>query len=185
MRNLERSEAYASFLLSQGMAAINRADNLSGEEAGSAYEEALEALKGLAEEYGATDSGELGVFFIGKCLSRLKRYGEAAEQYEEFLKLNVNQDEPLYRSLAIQSLGFVYQHEKEFEKALACFNELLQTEGSFLRGEALLGLAQIHEETGQHEKAVEAYREFLSSYPGSTEANRIQRRLALFEKRFQ
>lgn len=183
MRTLEQNEKHASFLLSQGVTKLKEADGLTGEEAGDTYNEALGVLRNLIEEYGSTESGELGFFYLGKCLSRLKRYGEATQQYEKFLSMDRNNQ--LYHSLALRSLGFAYQNEKDYEKALACFRELTQMEGSFLRGESILALARIYEEMGQKQKALEAYRDFLTQYPDSTELNRIQRRVALLEKQFQ
>jgi len=180
IRNQERKETHASFVLSQGITALKDADGLTGEEANSSYDEALTILRNLVEQYGSTESGKLGLFFVGKCLSRLKRYGEATRQYEEFLSTNKNNQ--LYRALAIQSLGFAYENEKDYAKALTCLSELAEMEGSFLRGESILALARIHEEMGQKEKALGAYRDFLTYYPDSTESNRIQRRVALLEK---
>ena len=179
-RNLQRKETHASLLLSQGVTALKDADGLSEGETGSSYDEALETLTTLVEEYGSTESGELGLFLVGKCLSRLKKYGEAVKRYEEFLEVSENKQ--LYRSLALQSLGFAYENEKDYDKAVACFSELAEMEGNFLRGESILALARIHEQKGQREEALQAYRDFLASYPDSTESHRIQRRVALLEK---
>ena len=179
-RNLQRKETQASILLSQGITALKNADGSSGGEASSSYDEALGILTTLVEEYGSTESGELGLLLAGKCLSRLKRYGEAVKQYEEFL--DVSKNKQLYRSLALQGLGFAYENEEDYDKAVACFSELAEMDGSFLRGESILALARIHEQRGQREKALQAYRDFLASYPDSTESHRIQRRVALLEK---
>ena len=177
--NLERKEKHASFLLSQGVTKLKEADGLTGEEAGTAYGEALKTLSNLVEEYGSTESGELGLLYRGKCLSRLNRYGEAIQQYEEFL--SADKSNQLYRSLALQSLGSAYQNGKDYQKALACFRELTEMEGNFLRGESILAQARIYEEMGQQQQALEAYRDFLTQYPDSPESNRIQRRVALIE----
>ena len=180
MRNLERKEEHASFLLSQGITKLKEADGLRGEEASSAYNETLTVLRNLVEEYGSTESGELGLLYLGKCLSRLKRYGEAIQEYEKFLSMASSNQ--LYRSLVLRSLGFAYKNEKDYEKALACFRELAQMEGSFLRAEPILALGRVYEEMGQREQALEAYRDFLNQYPDSTESSRIQRRVALLER---
>jgi tetratricopeptide (TPR) repeat protein len=179
MGNLERKEKHASFLLSQGVTKLKEADGLTGEEAGTAYEEALKTLSNLVEEYGSTGSGELGLLYRGRCLSRLNRVGEAIQQYEKFLSMG--KSNPLYRSLALQSLGFAYQIEEDFQKALACFRELAQMEEGFLKGESILAQARIYEKMGQQKEALEAYRDFLTQYPDSPESNRIQRRVALLE----
>ncbi len=180
MASLERKENQASFLLSQGVAKLKEAGGVSGEEAGAAYDEALKSLRDLVEGYGATQSGEVGVFYLGKVFSRLGRYGEAIQEYERFLSLD--RDSQLYRSLALRSLGQAYQHEKAYEKALECFREVTQMEGSFLREESVLALARLYEEMGQKHEALEAYKNFLTEYPDSTESNRIIRRMALLEK---
>lgn len=181
--SLERRENRGSFLLSQGANRLKEADGLNGEEATTAYEEALKTLSNLVEQYGSTKSGELGFLYLGKCLSRLNRYGEAIQQYERFL--STGRSNPLYRSLALESLGFAYQHEKKYEKALACFRELGEMDESFLKGESILALARIYEEMGRQQEALEAYRDFLTQYPDSTESNRIQRRVALIELQVQ
>jgi len=180
MASLERKENHASFLLSQGVTKLKEAEGVSGEEASAAYEEALKVLKDLVEGYGSTESGEVGVFYLGKVLSRLGRYGEAIQQYESFLSLDGNGQ--LYRSLALRSLGYAYQHEKAYDKAVKCFRELTQMEGSFLREESVLALARLYEAMGQKQEALDAYKNFLTEYPDSIESNRIVRKVALLEK---
>jgi tetratricopeptide (TPR) repeat protein len=183
MRGVEKRELQASYLLSQGVSKLKEADDLSGEEAETAYNEALEAFENLAQEYGSTESGELGIFYVGKCLSRLKRYGEAARHYEEFL--SIADSNLLYRSLALRNLGFAHHNEKNYEKALASFRELAEMEGGFLRGESILAMAQIYEDMGQKQDALEAYRDFLKEHPDSAESNRIHKRVAFLEKQLQ
>jgi len=181
--SLERKERQASFLLSQGVNRLKEADGLNGEEAITAYNEALDMLSNLVEEYGSMESGEVGLLYLGKCLSRLSRYRDAIQQYEALLSMGTSN--PLYRSLALESLGFAYQNERDYEKALACFRELAQMEGSFLRGESILALARTYEEMGERKQALEAYRDFLTQYPDSTQSNRIERRVALIEEQVQ
>ncbi len=182
-RRVEQRELHASFLLSQGITKLKEADGMSGEDGEKAYSEALEAFEHLVEEYGSTESGKLGIFYSGKCLSRLKRYGDAAQHYERFL--SVASKTPLYHSLALRSLGFVYQNQKNYEKALAAFKELAEMEGGFLRGESILALGQLYEEMGQKQEALEAYRDFLKEHPDSTESSRIQRRVAFLENQLR
>jgi tetratricopeptide (TPR) repeat protein len=179
MRNLEQKEKRASFLLSQGMNRLTEADGLTGEEANRAYDEALQTLGRLVEEYGSAESGKLGLLYRGKCLSRLKRFGEAIEQYEAFLSTNSRND--LYRSMALQSLGFAYQNTKEYEKALQCFRKVAEIDESFLRGESILAQARIYEEMRQQGQALEVYQDFLKQFPDSPELDRIERRVASIE----
>ncbi len=178
-RSREQRELHASFLLSQGITKVKEGDGLSGEEATAIYEEALRLLSDLVEDYSPTESGRLGIFYVGKCLSRLKRYGEAVREYEKFL--SISESSGLYHFLALRSLGFAYQNEKNYQKALATFKLLAETEGSFLKGESTLALAQLYEEMGERQKALEAYKEFLAEYPASVESNRIQKRVAFLE----
>ncbi len=179
-RGLERKEQHASFLLSQGVTKLKDADGLSGEEATSTYTEALNVLKDLVTDYGSTESGALGVFYLGRCLTRLGRYGEAIQEYERFLSTAGSNQ--LYRLLVLQSLGFAYRNEKNYERALACFRELAEMEPVFLGGEPILALGRTYEEMGQEQEALGAYRDFLEKYPDSTESNRIKRRVALLER---
>jgi tetratricopeptide (TPR) repeat protein len=183
MRSLEQKELVASFSLSQGVAKLKEADDLSGEEATTAYNEALNIFDNLVEESGSTESGGLAMFYGGKCLSRLKRYGEAAKKYEGFL--SIAGKNRLYRSLALRNLGFAYQNEKDYEKALAAFEKLAEMEEGFLRGESTLALAQVYEKMGRSQEALETYRHFLKEHPNSTESNRIAQRVAFLEKQVQ
>jgi tetratricopeptide (TPR) repeat protein len=166
--------------LAQGLTALKDADGLTGEEARGTFEKALEIFKDLVEDYGATRNGELGLFFAGKCLSRLERYQEAIPYYQEFL--STHRTDALYASLALQGLGFAYENGKDYEKALAYFGELADMEGSFLRGRSILAMARIHEDMGHKAEALEAYRRFVTEYPDSPESNRIQGRIALLER---
>jgi tetratricopeptide (TPR) repeat protein len=176
---VERRETYASFLLSQGIAKLKEGDSLTGEEANKAYAEGLERLSNLVEEYNSTESGELGLLYLGKNFSRLKRYGEAIERYEEFLSLDGSN--ALYRSIALLSLGSAYQSEKNYAKAAECFRELTQMEAGFLRADSILAQARVYEEMEQPQEALAAYKDFLEQYPDSSESNQIRRKVALLE----
>jgi tetratricopeptide (TPR) repeat protein len=179
--HVKARESRASFLLYQGLTKLKEADGLGEDEASAAYEEALETLSELAEDYGSTANGKLGHLYRGKCLSRLERPGEAIKAYETFLSLDESQD--LYRALALRSLGSAYFQEKNHEKALASFDRLADLEGGFLKGESMLARAQVLEEMGKPQEALEAYQDFLEKYPDSPESNRIHRRVALIENK--
>jgi len=178
-RHVEHQERQASFLLFQGMRALKEADGLTGDEAREGYDKALNIFSQSAEAYGSTESGELGFFFAGKCLARLKRYDEAVQHYKTFL--SGNEKNPLYRALAKQSLGFAYESLKEYEKALACFQEVSAMERSFLREEATLAVGRIYEAMGQKREALDTYREYLTNHPDSVETSHVRRRVALLE----
>lgn len=181
MGSLQQKEEQASYLLSKAVTKLNEANDLTGEEARKAHEEALQILTNLVETYGSTESGKLGLLYRGKCLSRLNRFEEAIHEYERFLSV---EDSPsLYRSLALQSLGFAYQHKKEYEKALARLRELAAMKENFLKGESILAQAQIYEEMGKDEEAIKAYKDFLSEFPESSESIQIERRVAVLRAR--
>ena len=182
-RNLEQRERRASFVLYQGMTALKEADRLTGEDAGEAYDKALNILTNLVDEHGSTKSGELGRFFLGKCLARLNRYSEAIQHYEAFLSRN--EDYPLYGALATQSLGFAYENQKDYEKALTCFKEVADMKGSFLTEESTLAVGRIYEAMGQKREALEVYQKYLTNHPDSAVSNRIRGRVALLENQVQ
>jgi tetratricopeptide (TPR) repeat protein len=182
-RNLEQRERRGSFVLYQGMTALKDADLLKGEEASEAYEKALNILRNLVDEYGSTKSGQLGRLFLGKCLARLNRHGEAIQQYEVFLSRNENH--PLYAALATQSLGFAYENQKDYEKALACFKEVADMRGSFLTEASTLAVGRIYEAMGQKREALEAYQKYLTNHPNSAVSNRIRGRVVQLENQIQ
>ena len=107
-----------------------------------------EALTSIEEAIKIQPKDSILYLLKGDILYELKRYSESINTYTEALKIKPN-FENVY---AYGNRGSIYAELKQYEKALADFNKVIETHPKnakyyFLRGE-------IHSKLKQHEKAI-------------------------------
>lgn len=78
-----------------------------------------------------------------------------------------------FRQSALQLKGQIYMQSNQLDEARKVFNEGLGEGGAGGTESLLLNLAGVETELGNYEKALEAYNDLLSRFPGSTLQGRV------------
>ena len=115
---------------------------------------------------GLTDDARLG---LGWSAYRGKRYGEAYQAFEAYVDANPSApetQEALFRSGVGAFLAGEAEKSSPGEESAILFLRKYATAFPARSDSALLLIAQSYERLKRPAKAVEAYREFLSAYPG-------------------
>jgi tetratricopeptide (TPR) repeat protein len=145
------------------------------------YQEAIDEFERIKREYPHTDASQLAQLQLGQGLLNLKQYEKAVETYRTFLDNDPR--EGLYRLLALQNLGYAYEGQGDYQKALDSFQSLVAKGESFLQPWGYLNVSRCYEKLGKREEALKTYRIFLEKFPDSAMAPTIRGKIKTLELR--
>lgn len=144
------------------------------------YKNVLKKFKEVIENYPRTSAGKISVLYQGNLHLRLGEYEEAIQSYESFLQKAGK--EKLYRSFALEGLGYSFEGKKDYEKAINAYQKIVQTGENFQMSNAYLGMGRCYEKLGKNKEAIENYRSFLKVSQKSMMANTVLRKISNLEK---
>jgi tetratricopeptide (TPR) repeat protein len=145
------------------------------------YQEAIDKFERIQREYSGTDASQLAQLHLGQGLLNLKQYEKAVETYRTFLDSGPR--EGLYRLLALQNLGYAYEGQGDYQRALDSFQTLVAKGQSFLQPWGYLNMGRCYEKLDKREEALKTYRIFLEKFPDSAMAPTIRGKIKTLEVR--
>lgn len=145
------------------------------------YQEAIDELERIQRDYSHTDVVQLAQLQLGQGFLNSKQYDRAVETYRKFLDSNPR--EGLYRLLALQNLGYAYEGQGDYQKALDSFQSLVAKGESFLQPWGYLNVSRCYEKLGKREEALKTYRIFLEKFPDSAMTPMIKGKIGTLEYR--
>jgi len=145
------------------------------------YQEAVDELERIQRDYSHTDVVQLAQLQLGQGFLNSKQYDRAVETYRKFLDSNPR--EGLYRLLALQNLGYAYEGQGDYQKALDSFQSLVAKGESFLQPWGYLNVSRCYEKLGKREEALKTYRIFLEKFPDSAMTPMIKGKIGTLEYR--
>jgi len=139
------------------------------------YQEALDGtaemagLLEIADEYGATDAGNLAQFYAASALFQLGRYDEAAEYFAAY-----DGDDDLLGASAIAGRAAVAEQQGEHAEAGRLYLDAARTyESAATAPTYYLDAARNFEAAGDIDAARTAYEEIEETYPDAPEATNV------------
>lgn len=144
------------------------------------YKNILDKLNETITKFPRTSSGKLSILYKGNIHLRLGEFEEAIKAYESFFQKGGK--EKLYRSLAMEGLGYSFEGKKDYEKAVNAFQKVIDSGESFQLGNAYLGMGRCYEKLGKNKEAIENYKNFLKVSQKSQMTNIILRKISNLEK---
>ena len=132
-------------------------------------------FEAIADEY-HNQQGELATLYAGICHFEKGEYEEAAKYLKKFSADDVNID-PATKQL----LGDAYVELGEYGKAAKAFESAAQSGNELIAPMSLkkAGIVYLHE--GQNAKALKAFKTIKADYPSSSEAQDIDKFIAIAE----
>lgn len=171
----ERREAAALNSFHRALEILTSAEDPSSKR----YQEALDGFERIQREYPNSKAAQLAQLQLGQGLLESKQYDKAVETYRTFLERNPA--ERLYRLFALQNLGYAYEGQGDYQRALDSFQGLVDMGESFLRPSAYISIGRCYEKLGKREEALKNYRIFLEKYPESIMVPMIKNKLGTSE----
>lgn len=144
------------------------------------YKDLLERFNEVAMKFPRTLPGKLAVLYRGNISLRLDDFDQAIQAYESFLQKGGR--EGLYRSFAMEGLGYSYEGKKDYEKAISAYQKEIEMGENFRLASAYLGMGRCYEKLGKSKEAVENYRNFMKISQKSEMNNIILMKISSLEK---
>jgi len=131
----------------------------------------------IADEYSATKTGNLANYYLGISYLRLGRYEEAIDALEDFSSSDV-----MLSCVALGATGDAYMELGETEKAIGYYeNAAYHNENDFTTPLYLMKAANILENIGDYDQALDFYKEIRDEYPKSEEGRQVEKYIARAE----
>jgi len=123
-------------------------------------------LLAVADNYGATQGGNLAEFYSGLGLLKQGKYDEAIDHLKSFSSSDL-----LVQGRAYALIGDAYIEKKSYDEAADYYQKAADYKSNkFFTPGYLLKLAIAREQAKQNDKALEAYNTIIDKYPQSAEA---------------
>jgi tetratricopeptide (TPR) repeat protein len=133
-------------------------------------------FKYLADEYSSYQSGKLAALYTGICYYELGQYAEAIEYLDQFEADDLN-----VMPAALQLKGDAYVCLQDYAKALEVYAEVVETGNKLIAPMSLMKSGLVHLELGDKAAAKAAFETIKKDYPASTEAQNIDKYIAIAE----
>ena len=144
------------------------------------YKNVIERFNEVITQFPKTPGGKLAVLYKGNIHLRLGEFDEAIKAYESYLEKAGK--EKLYRSFAMEGLGYSYEGKRDYEKAMNAFQKVIDLGVGFQLANAYLGLGRCCEKMGKTKEALENYKSFIKISQTSQMANIVLRKISSLEK---
>ena len=139
-------------------------------------EKLLTEFDSIAKDYGGYVSGDLALLYSGHVSYKTGNYESALERYTK--TLNTSLAKHGFGPLIQYNMGQTLFALKNYDKALALFDQFSRDITSPYRREAHVKMAKIYEALGKNKEAVQAYRQYLKIFPEAPDADFVKARIA-------
>jgi len=124
-----------------------------------------EGLLAIADNYGASKSGNLAKFYSGVAFVKQGKYDEGIEQLKSF-----SSNDLLVQARAYVLIGDAYMEKKSVEDAISYYRKAADYQpNKTFTPMYLMKLATAYEVAKNNKEAIAAYSEIIEKYPESTE----------------
>jgi tetratricopeptide (TPR) repeat protein len=144
------------------------------------YEEALEGtpeaagLLEIADEYGATNTGNLATFFAADALYQLERYDEALAMFEDY-----DGDDDILGASALAGQAAIYEQRGEHARAAQLYLRAADAyESAATAPDYLMAAGRNYEAAGGFAQAQAAYERYLEGWEETPNAALVEALLA-------
>ena len=131
-------------------------------------------FEAIANEYKCSQAGKLAALYAGICYYQLGDYTAAAEYLAKFSAKDLNVE-----PAALQLLGDAYVQMEDYAKAAKSFTAAAKSGNELIAPMSLKKLGFVQMELGNNAAAKKAFETIKSDYPASTEAQDIEKYIAI------
>jgi len=161
---------YLRHLNQQALAAYNKAyQNLVPNSSSQASEESIqrstEELDRLIREYGWTKMATFAIPQLAYLKFGQGNYEEAISLYKDYLE-QIG-DNSIYQPMAYFGIAACYEAKEDYQSAIRYLKKIMDTDGAFLKEEAMYSLGRMYELHGRSDLSRETFQKFVSQFPQS------------------
>ena len=133
-------------------------------------------FQATADEYKCYQGGKLAALYAGICYYQLGQYEDAATYLSKF-----SADDLTIEPAALQLLGDAYVQMEEYGKAAKAFEAAAKSGNDLIAPMSLKKAGFVYLELGNKSAAKKAFEAIKADYPASTEAQDIEKYIAIAE----
>lgn len=130
----------------------------------------------IADDYKCYQGGKLAALYAGVCYYQLGQYEDAAAYLSKF-----SADDLTIEPAALQLLGDAYVQMEEYGKAAKAFEAAAKSSNDLIAPMSLKKAGLVYLELGNKAAAKKAFETIKAEYPASTEAQDIEKYIAIAE----
>ena len=133
-------------------------------------------FQAIADEYKCYQGGKLAALYAGICYYQLGQYEDAAAYLSKF-----SADDLSIEPAALQLLGDAYVQMEDYSKAVKAFESAAKSGNDLIAPMSLKKAGFVYLEMGNKTAAKKAFETIKADYPASTEAQDIEKYIAIAE----
>ena len=133
-------------------------------------------FQAIADEYKCYQGGKLAALYAGVCYYKLGQYEDAAAYLSKF-----SADDLTVEPAALQLLGDAFVQVEEYGKAVKAFEKAAKSGNDLVAPMSLKKAGFVYLEMGNKSAAKKAFEAIKADYPASTEAQDIEKYIAIAE----
>ena len=133
-------------------------------------------FQAIADEYKCYQGGKLAALYAGVCHFQLGQYEDAAAYLSKF-----SANDLTIEPAALQLLGDAYVQMEEYSKAAKAFESAAKSGTDIIAPMSLKKACLVYLELGNKNAAKKAFEIIKADYPSSTEAQDIEKYIAIAE----
>lgn len=131
----------------------------------------------IIDEYSITKSANLAYYYSGISYLRLGQYENAIEYLKQF-----ESDDKMIAPIAYGAIGDAYMELNNTDDALVFYTKAVnKSENNFTTPIYLMKTGFIYKQTGDYNKALEAYKRIEKDFPNTAEGRQISKYIAQVE----
>ena len=133
-------------------------------------------FQAIADEYKCYQSGKLAALYAGICYYQMEQYEDAAAYLSKF-----SANDLTIEPAALQLLGDAYVQMEEYAKAVKAFEAAAKSGNDLIAPMSLKKAGLVYLELDNNAAAKKAFETIKAKYPASTEAQDIEKYIAIAE----
>ena len=133
-------------------------------------------FQAIADEYKCYQSGKLAALYAGICYYQMEQYEDAAAYLSKF-----SANDLTIEPAALQLLGDTYVQMEEYAKAVKAFEAAAKSGNDLIAPMSLKKAGLVYLELDNNAAAKKAFETIKAEYPASTEAQDIEKYIAIAE----
>lgn len=133
-------------------------------------------FQAIADEYKCYQGGKLAALYAGVCYYQLGQYEDATAYLSKF-----SADDLTIEPAALQLLGDAYVQLEDYTKATKAFEAAAKSGNKIIAPMSLKKAGLVYLELGNKSAAKKAFETIKAEYPASTEAQDIEKYIAIAE----
>lgn len=133
-------------------------------------------FQAIADEYKCYQGGKLAALYAGICYYQMEQYEDAAAYLSKF-----SANDLTIEPAALQLLGDAYVQMEEYAKAVKAFEAAAKSSNDLIAPMSLKKAGLVYLELDNKAAAKKAFETIKAEYPASTEAQDIEKYIAIAE----